>query len=313
MFLKPFFLAFFLTLQICNKQSNNTMNINSNIGAIQNLNKINNMLPYDLTKPSTIFNLDASLHEISGLTATDKDGQLACIQDESGQLFYLDIQTGKSTPSVIFQNSGDFESIEFVGETLWASTSKGKLFKIWNLDKTPFDVQVFKIESLRTANIEGLGYDKLNHRLLLASKADKADGTLLRSIWAFDLKNETPSVQKAFDIQLVDFQDFLKDKTEPQYAKFRRDYIQSPITTGFEFGPSGIAVHPLTGHIYIVSSVNKVLVVLSPEGKILEMAKLDKTLFQQPEGLCFDSKGTLYISNEAKDKPTASLLVFKMQ
>jgi uncharacterized protein YjiK len=277
-------------------------------------------LPYDLSNPSATFNLDALLHEISGLTATSKNGQLACLQDESGQLFYIDAKTGKATPSVVFQNSGDFEGIEFVKDTLWATTSKGKLFKVWNLNKTPFDVQIIKNESLKTANIEGLGYDKLNHRLLLASKADKADGTQLRTIWAFDLQKQTPSpnnrdastVKKAFDIQLTDFQTFLKDKTEKKYAKLVKDYVENPLTTGFDFGPSGIAVHPLNGHIYIVSSINKILVVLSPEGKILEMTKLDKALFQQPEGLCFDAEGTLYISNEAKDNPTASLLVFKM-
>jgi hypothetical protein len=215
--------------------------------------------PYNLSAPSTTLNLEASLREISGLTATGNDAQLGCLQDESGQLFYIDKQTGKATPSVIFQNSGDFEGIEFVNDTLWATTSKGKLYKIWNLDKTPFDSEIIKIESLKKANIEGLGYDKLNHRLLLAAKGDKADGASLRTIWAFDLQNQASSpiesgfrnstVTKAFDIQLTDFQEFLKNKTEPAYTKLTKDYIEAPSATGFEFGPSGIAVHPLNGHI----------------------------------------------------------------
>lgn len=304
MLLKPVLLALFLTTQMCGNQPNTVKKTMSNTPS--------QALPYDLLNPSTTFNLDASLHEISGLTATSKDGQLACLQDESGQLFYIDAQTGKATPSVIFQNSGDFEGIEFVNNTLWATTSKGKLFKVWNLYKTPFDIETIKNESLKKENIEGLAYDKLTNRLLLASKGDKADGTQLRTIWAYDLQKQTPSVSKAFDIQLTDFQAFLKEKTDKKHAKLIKDYVETPITTGFDFGPSGIAVHPLNRHIYIVSSINKILVVLSSEGKILEMAKLDKNLFQQPEGLCFDAEGTLYISNEAKDNPTASLLVFKM-
>jgi uncharacterized protein YjiK len=309
-FLASLFLVY-LAVQTCGNQPKKATNT------------VSATVPYDLSTPTTSFNLDASLHEISGLSATANDRQLACLQDESGQLFYIDTKTGQSTPSVIFQNSGDFEGIEFVNNTLWATTSKGKLYKIWNLDKTPFDFEIIKIESLKKANIEGLGYDKLNNRLLLAAKGDKADGATLRTVWAFDLQNQTPSpiesgfrtstVLKAFDIQLSDFQDFLKNKTEPAYAKLIKDYIETPSTTGFEFGPSGIAVHPLNGHIYIVSSVNKVLLVLSADGKILDMVKLDKTLFQQPEGLCFSPDGTLYISNEAKDNPTASLLVFKMK
>ncbi len=300
LFIASLFLVY-LVVQTCGNQP------------IKTKNTVTSNCPYDLSTPSESFNLDAALHEISGLTATENDAQLACLQDEKGQLFYIDKKTGQSTPSVIFQNSGDFEGIEFVKDTLWATTSKGKLYKIWHLNKTPFDMEVIKIESLKHANIEGLAYDKLNHRLLLAAKGDKSDGTQLRTIWAFDLMNPASSVSKAFDIQLTDFQAFLKTKTEKEYAKLTRDYVGNPSATGFEFGPSGIAVHPLSGHIYIVSSVNKLLVVLSAEGKVLEMVKLDKTLFNQPEGLCFDAEGTLYISNEAKDNPTASLLVLKMQ
>lgn len=312
MLLKHIFISFFL-IQTCGNQPNTTK-----------VDTQSPSFPYDVSNPTETFSLDVALREISGLTISPDNSQLACLQDESGQLFYLDKKTGKATPSVIFQNSGDFEGIEFVKDTLWATTSKGKLFKIWNLEKTPFDVQIFKIESLKQANIEGLGYDALNHRLLLSAKGDKNDGASLRTVWAFDLKNQTPSpnnrdfgsvstVSKAFDIQLSGFQAFLKDKTDKSYEKLNKDYVEKPTPSGFEFGPSGIAVHPLNGHIYIVSATNRTLIVLSAEGKVLEMVKLDKTLFPQPEGLCFDADGTMYISNEAKDNPNANLLVFKMQ
>ena len=301
MLLKLVFISFFM-IQTCSNQPNTTK-----------VDTQSPSFPYDLSKPSEKFNLDVALREISGLTTSPNSAQLACIQDESGQLFYIDKTTGKATPSVIFQNSGDFEGIEFVKDTLWATTSKGKLFKIWNLNKTPFDVQIFKIESLKQANIEGLGYDALNNRLLLSAKGDKNDGASLRTVWAFNLEKQAPSVQKVFDIQLTDFQVFLKTKTDKSYEKLNKDYVEKPASSGFEFGPSGIAVHPLNGHIYIVSATNRTLVVLSAEGKVLEMKKLDKTLFPQPEGLCFDADGTMYISNEAKDNPNANLLVFKMQ
>ncbi len=301
MLLKLVFISFIM-IQTCGNQPNTTK-----------FPTESDSFPYDLSNPSETFNLDVALREISGLTTSPNSAQLACIQDERGQLFYIDKTTGKATPSVIFQNSGDFEAIEFVKDTLWATTSKGKLFKIWNLNKTPFDVQIFKIESLKNANIEGLGYDALNNRLLLSAKGDKNDGASLRTVWAFDLQNQTPSVKKAFDVQLTDFQAFLKNKTDKTYEKLSKDYVEKPTSSGFEFGPSGIAVHPLNGHIYIVSATNRTLVVLSAEGKVLEMVKLDKTQFPQPEGLCFDADGTMYISNEAKDNPNASLLVFKMK
>ena len=316
MFLKIGFISLFILMQNCSNQPNSVKDTDTNTAT--------KFLPYDLSNPSQTFNLGASLREISGLTTSPNNTQLAGIQDESGQLFYIDKKSGKATPSVIFQYSGDFEGIEFVKDTLWATTSKGKLFKVWNLHKTPFEIQIFKIENLKNANIEGLGYDVLNQRLLLSAKGDKSDGANERTVWAFDLQNQVPSptnrdfgststVKKAFDIQLTDFQAFLKTKTDNSYIKLTKDYVENPSPKGFEFGPSGIAVHPLNGHIYMVSATNRTLVVFSADGKVLDMAKLDKTLFPQPEGLCFDAEGTMYISNEAKDNPTANLLVFNMQ
>ncbi|MDZ7879052.1 MAG: SdiA-regulated domain-containing protein [Saprospiraceae bacterium] len=269
--------------------------------------------PYDLNNPNAAFDLDISLREISGLTTTPKAENLAAVQDEKGQLFYINKKTGKVTPSVIFAEDGDFEGVEFVGDTLWVVKSKGRLFKLWNLDKTPYDRASFKIESLKKANIEGLGYDAKNNRLLLAQKGEKTDDATSRALFAFDLRNQTPSVSKAYDIGLSDFQAFLSDKKEKRYRHLIEDYITDPVTRGVEFGPSGVAIHPPTGNLYVLSSMNKTLVILSAEGKILEMVKLDKNRFPQPEGICFDADGTLYLSSEAKDDPKGKVFVFKQQ
>jgi uncharacterized protein YjiK len=270
--------------------------------------------PYDFEQPILNLSLETNLAEISGLSPAPNADELAALQDETGQLFFIHKKTGKVTPSVIFQNDGDFEGIEFVGDTLWAMKSNGRLFKIWHYQKTPFEFRPYRIENLRKAdNIEGLCLDAQNNRLLLAAKGEKTDLTTARSIYAFDLQNPQLTVTKLFDIKLTDFQAFLQaQKQSKQYAKLTDDYITSVKTVGFEFGPSGIALHPLSGHIYVLSSINKVLLVLNPSGKILDMVKLDKTRFAQPEGICFDKAGTLYIANEAKEGKAANLMAFKM-
>ena len=76
------------------------------------------------------------------------------------------------------------------------------------------------------------------------------------------------------------------------------------------FGPSGIAVHPLSGDIYVLSSRGKILVQLDAEGKYLDAWKLDKKNFKQPEGICFAPNGDMYISNEGRGGK-ANLLHFK--
>jgi uncharacterized protein YjiK len=274
---------------------------------------VSKAFPYNISVPNSSFELEVSLREISGLTTSPKADKLAAVQDEKGQLFYVNKKTGKVDPSVIFAEDGDFEGIEFVGDTLWVVKSKGRLFKLWNLDKTPYDMATFKIESLKKANIEGLGYDAKNHRLLLAQKGEKTDEASSRSIFAFDLKKQDPSVSKVFDIGLKDFQAFLTNKKAKKYQTLVDDYVKNPLATGIDFGPSGVAIHPLSGNIFVISSINKLLIVLSSEGKILEMVKLDKTIFAQPEGICFDPDGTMYLSSEAKDNPKGKLFVFKQQ
>ncbi len=321
MFLKSLLISALLIAQcgdntpkkVVEKTAENPVDNASERGIMSSESSISKIFPYDLNAPNSSFELDLSLREISGLTTSPKAENLAAIQDEKGQLFYVNKKSGKVTPSVTFAEDGDFEGIEFVGDTLWVVKSKGKLFKLWNLDKTPYDMATFKIESLKKANIEGLGYDAKNHRLLLAQKGEKTDEATTRSILAFDLKNQTPSVSKVFDIGLKDFQAFLSDKKEKRYQHLVDDYVHNPLANGVDFGPSGVAIHPLSGNMFIISSINKVLIVLSPQGKILEMVKLDKNRFVQPEGICFDPDGTMYISSEAKDDPKGKLFVFKQQ
>jgi uncharacterized protein YjiK len=312
MFLKTFLMAAFLIAQ-CGGNAPKKETESNNDRSVTDSESISKTFPYDLNAPNSTFDLDLSLREISGLTTTPKPDWLAAVQDEKGQLFYINKKTGQVDPSVIFAEDGDFEGIEFVGDTLWVVKSKGRLFKLWNLNKTPYDMATFKIESLKKANIEGLGYDAKNNRLLLAQKGEKTDEAATRSIFAFDLKKQDPSVSKVFELGLGDFKAFLTDKKEKRYQHLTKDYVENPLAKGVEWGPSGVAIHPQSGNMYILSSVNKVLLIVSAEGKILEMVKLDKNRFPQPEGICFDPDGTMYLSSEAKDAPKAKLFVFKQQ
>ncbi|MGB3800507.1 MAG: hypothetical protein WA952_11895, partial [Lewinella sp.] len=68
-----------------------------------------------------------------------------------------------------------------------------------------------------------------------------------------------------------------------------------------KFSPSGLAIHPLSGNLYLTSSVGKQLGVISPQGKVELLVNLPRKFFPQPEGICFTADGTMYISSEARD------------
>jgi uncharacterized protein YjiK len=66
----------------------------------------------------------------------------------------------------------------------------------------------------------------------------------------------------------------------------------------------------LTREWYIISSVNKVLLVLNDQWKVKASYALDPVLFKQPEGLAFDRRGNMYISNEGGKGGDANVLLF---
>jgi DNA-binding beta-propeller fold protein YncE len=143
-----------------------------------------------------------------------------------------------------------------------------------------------------------MAYDKAQNQLILTCKGATSD-PFKRSFYGFDLTTKKCSEVPLFDISLTQVQDFLK-KTNANQDDFDKYLDAAP--SEFHFGPSGIAVHPITGEWYIVSSVGKVLMVVSRKGDILNMIKLDKKIHPQPEGITFDSDGTLYISDEGKNE-----------
>jgi uncharacterized protein YjiK len=77
------------------------------------------------------------------------------------------------------------------------------------------------------------------------------------------------------------------------------------------FKPSAAAVNPITNELYILASVNKLLVVADRNGKVKDVYPLDPVTFNQPEGITFTPWGDLLISNEKGEKDAATILIFK--
>lgn len=89
---------------------------------------------------------------------------------------------------------------------------------------------------------------------------------------------------------------------------FRSDI--NPSKADVSFKPSAIAIHPQTKNIYVLGSVGKLLIVCNYNGEIISVVELNPALFLQPEGICFDPAGALYISNEGKES-VATILKFQ--
>ena len=66
--------------------------------------------------------------------------------------------------------------------------------------------------------------------------------------------------------------------------------------------PSAMTFHPQTNDLYILSAINQIIIVLTKENTLKKVIPFKGKDFIQPEGIAFNSKGELFISNEGKNK-----------
>ena len=247
--------------------------------------------PYDFKKPNIIYSLPDYLEEVSGLSYY-APFQIAMHDDERGRMYVFDVSTKQVVHRVRFEGKGDFEGIERVGESVYVVRSDGKLFRFnVNMEgvveeiKTPFN---------KKNDVEGIGYDAIEEYLLFALKEDgdtkgvKVSG---KAIYAYHLPTK-------------------KFKKIPIYHVSDKD-LEKVVGDSFKFKPSAIAQHPISKHIYVLSSNDQALLIFNYQTKKpLSLTKLDPRYFPQPEGIAFMPNGDLFIPNEGKGEG-GTLLFFK--
>lgn len=272
---------------------------------------------YSLNAPDETFEMPDALEEISGLGLSSDGKYLIAVQDEDGIVFFVNKTTGKVEREVEFWKDGDYEGVEAVGEDVFVVKSTGTVYKMPKKDGNYHRDHVEKYNFfLNDENdVEGLAYDAANNRLLLACKAkvgEGADYSRQKGIYGFDLAkmqlHETPVYTVSLEqvLAYLSSTPYYDDKDE-LLDRFEEDDDE------LDFAPSSIGIHPITGHIYILSSVGKLLMVLDRQGEIIHLEKIKKKVHNQPEGLCFDRDGTLYIANEGDKNDTPKIYRFNYQ
>ena len=244
-------------------------------------------LPYDLANPSHIINLvSEDLREISGLSPTDTKGQYLAIADEKGEIFFIDGAAGGAiTRRVLFRDKGDFEGVEMVGHCLYAVKSNGDVFEIGRWKTKKMTVNEYDTHLDKEADVEGLGLDRKRRALLLACKGNP-DSSTLRRVFAFNLDTKELGEQPVYSIDPLEV-----NRLVPKDPEENENF----------FSPSGIAIHPITQDVYLLSTSQKRLVVLDyTTGAIKIALRLDKKMLPQPEGISFDSNGDMLLSSEGK-------------
>ena len=254
--------------------------------------KINFTSPpgYDLNHPAIIY-LESELNEISGITYYPKDTAIFAISDATGSLYK--IFPDKKTPAQKwkFGSNHDYEDLQRVDSTFYILSSNGNIVRVKFSRQAPMQVTDFKIDDKEKNEFESLYFDSALHKLILVCKDCKVDKKNTVSTRAFDVITNTYT-NAPYTINVSSLDKLMNLKK-------------------MKFKPSAAAINPLTHELFILASVNKLLVVADLNGKIKQSYPLRPSIYKQPEGIAFTPSGTLLISNESAKQGSADILAIK--
>ncbi|SKB45140.1 SdiA-regulated domain-containing protein [Daejeonella lutea] len=234
----------------------------------------------------TKHDLPEVLKEISAVVYLDKD-RFACVQDELGTIFIYNTSTKKIENEIEFGAAGDYEGLAVVGKNAYVLRADGVVFEVKGYSASGSTTVQHKTHLTVKQDTEGLCYDNKNNRLLIAIKGPDPAGTNYKGIYSMSLSDFKMDKTPAYKINLGD----------PALASFKAK------KQGSQMQPSGIAIHPSTGDLYITEGTKPKLLILDNKSVIKSVRDLNSKDFNQPEGISFSPDGELYISNEGNKAP----------
>jgi uncharacterized protein YjiK len=243
---------------------------------------------YDLNKPF-LMKLPVELDEISGLAFYSHDTSVFAIGDEFGFLYKIPLTKGKPIRKWKFSNQGDYEDLVMVDKVFYVLQSNG------NITAFTFDDHNQILSQQKQFPATGNEFEILyfNHhifKLVLMCKDCESDKKKALSVIYFNLLNKQFDDSASIDVTTI--ANMIGEKK-------------------IKFKPSAAAIHPVTDELYIISSINKLVVVCDRNGNPKQTYPIDPVLFKQPEGITFTPQGDMIISNEAAGRGVANLLFFK--
>ena len=244
---------------------------------------------YDLNKPHVI-KLPIELDEISGVAFHPKDTSIFAINDERGWLYKIAPNSAADIKKWKFADGGDFEDVVLLDSIFYVLKSNGNIisFKFISTDSLFLNEYSFPRQSGNEFEI--LYFDHFRKKLTLICKDCETDKKKFLSTFTFD----------PWTFQYSDSSFTINSKRIAEMMEEKK----------IKFKPSAAGNNPITGELYVVSSVNKLFVICDNDGNPKGIYKLSSD-FKQPEGMCFTPAGNMIISNEAADIGVANIMVFQ--
>lgn len=249
-----------------------------------------NAVQRDSAGPIALWVLPTSLAEISGI-ATLSDGRVVAHDDERARVVVLDPERGVVLKEFVVGHrgiKGDFEGITVSPDAIYLMTSNGLIYAFKEGDDrsevpyTRFDTRLGK-----ECEFEGIAYDAAERALVLPCKHAKQKG-VKRDVVLFRV-----ALPLSKDLQIT------RSAIDIEQFRGTRDWKA--------LHPSDIAIDPTTGNYVLVASLERALLEITPDGRVVVAEPLPGR-HPQAEGVAFSRDGDLIVSDEANGGPATIAL-----
>ena len=242
---------------------------------------------YDFREPLRSIELPKALREVSSVAAID-DNELACLQDEKGMLYFVDLGSGRVLRRAKFGKKGDYEGLAYRDGEFWVLRSDGLILA---LEKDGDRYRAVREAKASTGNeeFEGLAIDKARGQLILAPK-DRLPG-------------RANSSQR--QLYRVDPKSLEIDRTPWRTLDFKalRDAHEAVGLEKPRLRLSEVAVDPAGDRLWLLSAVDRMLVVVDLQGNVVGQHIFTPEEMPQPEGIAFLPDGRVVLASEGVDGP----------
>jgi len=245
---------------------------------------------YNLNRPY-IIKLPSELDEVSGIAYYGKDNSLFAECDDKGCLYKIFLNKPTDIRKWKFSHKRDYEDIVLHDSTFYVLNNNGDIVSLSFLNDS-LVTHDYTFPENGKSEFESLYYSDKLQKLVLMCKDCEIDKSASVSTYAFDLNQFTYSSSNTIDVKNIAEMGALRST---------------------KFKPSGASINPVTGDLYILASVNKLLVIVDSSGSVKEIYNLDPSIFNQPEGITFSPNGSMFISNEAGEAQPATILFYQFK
>ena len=246
---------------------------------------------YNMRSASQI-KLPLELDEISGVAYYPSDSSVFAINDEKGWLYK--IKRGTKIKSWKFSKGADFEDVVLLDSVFYVLQSNGNIirlsFSVSAQNAVAVQQYYFDQQGDSKNEFEILYYDSTKQKLILICKDCESDKKKSLTTFSFD--------------------PFIGKYTGSPFSINVKEIAATMGKEKMEFKPSAASINPKNGLLYIISAINKLLVVTDVNGNFKNAYQIDPDIFKQPEGLSFTPSGGMIVSNESAGTGVADILFF---